>query len=524
MAIINGTAVGEILDGTNFDDFMQGFGGNDHLQGYAGNDIIYGGDGNDSIDGDGGADIMQGGTGDDSYYVENIEDVVTEAPGEGDDSVTSYISYILPANVEDLFLQGNAINGTGNGLDNSLYGNIGNNTLIGGAGNDTLFGGSGADTMKGGTGDDRYYVYDVGDVVTEALGEGDDQVSSRLINYVLPANVEDLFLESDAINGTGNGLDNSLYGNIGNNTLIGGAGNDTLFGGSGADTMKGGTGDDTYIVENVNDVVTETLGQGIDFVASSISYVLGANVERLILSSGTDAINGTGNSLDNLLIGNANNNTLKGGAGNDFIDGGVGTDTMQGGAGDDGYTVDNVSDVVTETLGQGIDFVVSSISYVLGANVEYLVLTGTDAINGTGNGLDNYLLGNTGNNTLKGGAGNDTIIGGTGLDKLNGGTGADRFIFNAISDSAVGANRDVITDFSHAQLDLINVSAIDSDDSVSGDQAFTFIGNAAFSAAGQLRYDALKGIIQGNVNSTLTPDFEIKLTGAPVVDATDFVL
>lgn len=125
---------------------------------------------------------------------------------------------------------------------------------------------------------------------------------------------------------------------------------------------------------------------------------------------------------------------------------------------------------------------------------------------------------------MKGGAGNDIIGGGMGLDKLTGGTGADHFRFNAISDSAVGPNRDVITDFSHAQLDLINVSAIDSDDSVTGDQAFIFIGNAAFSAAGQLRYDALKGIIQGNVNSTLTPDFEIKLTGAPVVDATDFVL
>lgn len=314
-----------------------------------------------------------------------------------------------------------------------------------------------------------------------------------------------------------------LFGYAGNDIIYGGDGHDLIDGGDGADTMRGGAGDDSYFVDNVGDVITEAFGKGRDLVVSSISYVLGANVEGLFLK-GTDAIDGTGNNLDNSLYGNAGNNTLKGGAGNDYIAGGLGADIMQGGKGDDAYQVDDIGDVVTETLGQGTDLVVSAINYILLANVEKLTLTGTNAINGTGNGLDNYLEGNANNNTLKGGAGNDSIRGGLGLDKLTGGSGADHFLFNAISDSAVGANRDVITDFSHVQLDLIDVSTIDSDDGVTGDQAFTFIGNAAFSAAGQLRYDAPKGIIQGNVNSTLTPDFEIKLTGAPVVDATDFVL
>ena len=436
MAIIYGTAGGELLDGTDFDDFMQGFEGPDFIQGYAGNDFIYGGDGNDIIYGGSGADIMKGGAGDDTYFSPDDQgDVIIEAPGEGYDQVYSYsISYALPANVEGLSLVGaNSINGTGNRLDNFLDGNSNNNTLIGGAGNDNLNGYSGADTMKGGTGDDNYYVDDVGDVVFEKTGEG------------------------------------------------------------------------------------------FEWVITSINYVLGVNVEGLLLS-GTDAINGTGNGLNNYLQGNANNNTLIGGAGNDVIYGGRGADIMKGGTGNDVFLVDNVGDLVNEILEHGIDVVNSSVNYVLPANVEYLALTRTNAINGTGNGLDNYLIGNDGNNILKGRAGNDIISGGMGFDKLSGGIGADQFIFNAISDSAVGADRDIITDFSHVQLDLIDISAIDSDDSLTGDQAFTFIGSAAFSAAGQLRYDASKGIIQGNVNSTLTPDFEIKLTGAPVVDATDFVL
>ena len=111
-----------------------------------------------------------------------------------------------------------------------------------------------------------------------------------------------------------------------------------------------------------------------------------------------------------------------------------------------------------------------------------------------------------------------------GLDNLTGRAGADRFDFDSLSDSVVGVSRDVISDFSHAQADLIDVSTIDANDGIAGNQAFTFIGNAAFSAAGQLRYNPVNGFIQGNVNNNLTADFEIKLTGAPSVIATDFVL
>src|SRR5262249_25685868 len=112
-----------------------------------------------------------------------------------------------------------------------------------------------------------------------------------------------------------------------------------------------------------------------------VTFTLGANVENLVLT-GTDAINGTGNSLNNVLTGNSASNLLTGGAG---------ADTMVGGAGDDTYGVDNVGDVVTEQANEGLDTVQSSVTFTLGANVENLVLTGTDAIDGTGSSANNLL-------------------------------------------------------------------------------------------------------------------------------------
>ena len=209
--------------------------------------------------------------------------------------------------------------------------------------------------------------------------------------------------------------DDLLYGYGGNDRLSGLGGNDTLDGGSGNDTMLGGAGDDTYIVGSVGDVVTENSNEGSDTVQSSITCALVANVENLILT-GSAAIHGIGNAFDNLLFGNSGNNSLTGGAGNDTLNGGAGSDTMLGGVGNDTYVVDNASDVVTETFAAGTDLVQSSVTYTLGANIENLTLTGTDAINGTGNALANILVGNSADNILSGGAGIDTMLGGLGND------------------------------------------------------------------------------------------------------------
>jgi|GEM_PF-259753 len=442
---LTGTSGNDLLTGGSLNDTLQGGDGNDTLQGLAGNDSLVGGNGNDSLDGGIGADTLIGGTGNDIYVVDNTGDIVTENPSEGTDTVQASISYTLGSDVENLILTGSsAINGAGNALDNQITGNSGNNSLTGGVGNDTLDGGLGIDTLVGGTGNDTYIVDNTADVVTENPGEGTDTVQAN-VSYTLSSDIENLTLTgTGSINGTGNSLNNVITGNTGNNLLDGG---------TGADTMIGGIGNDTYVVDNTGDVVTENAGEGTDTVQSSITYTLGNNLENLTLT-GTSAINGTGNSLDNYITGNSANNTLSGGAGNDTLDGGTGDDSMSGGTGNDTYIVDSTNDVVTENSGEGTDTVQASINYALGTNVENLTLTGSSATNGTGNSLNNYLIGNSGNNSLVGAGGNDTLDGGLGADTLDGGTGDDTYIVDNVGDVVIenanaGFNDTVLSSISY---------------------------------------------------------------------------
>lgn len=411
---------------------------------------ITGNSANNTLSGGTGADSLRGGAGDDTYVVDNTGDTVVENAGEGTDLVQSSVTYTLAANVENLTLTGSsAISGTGNVANNTLNGNSGNNTLTGNEGDDWLDGKSGSDTMRGGLGNDTYVVAQTGDVVTENAGEGTDLVRSS-ITYTLGANLENLTLTgSTAINGTGNTLDNALTGNSANNTLTGNAGADWLDGLGGSDTMLGGTGDDTYVVAQTGDVVTEGANEGTDTVRSSITYTLGANLENLTLT-GSTAINGTGNALNNVLTGNSGANALTGGDGDDWLDGLGGSDTMVGGLGNDTYVVAQTGDVVTENANEGADTVRASITYTLGTNVENVILTGTAALNATGNTLDNALTGNAANNSLSGNAGADTLDGGAGTDTLNGGTGNDTYLLGrgygadtVVENDATAGNTDI---------------------------------------------------------------------------------
>jgi Ca2+-binding RTX toxin-like protein len=298
----------------------------------------------------------------------------------------------------------------------------------------------------------------------------------------------------------------TLRGSSGADWLVGGLGNDALSGGAGADVMLGGVGNDTYVVDRAGDRVVELAGQGGDLAQCSVSHTLAANVENLTLV-GVSAINGTGNTLANVLRGNAGANVLNGGAG---------ADRMLGGLGNDTYVVDNAADRVTEGANQGVDRVLSSVSHALTANLESLTLTGRGAISGTGNAASNVLTGNAAANALNGGAGadqmlgglgNDRLIGGLSSDRLTGGGGADVFVFAAASESGRGAARDMILDFARG-VDRIDLRAIDADGLHAGNQAFRFVGAKAFSGGlGELHLQ--NGLLAGDVNGDRVADFEI---------------
>jgi trimeric autotransporter adhesin len=365
------------------------------IYGYGGNDELHGADNGDFLDGGTGADEMHGLGGHDTYVVDNAGDSVNELEIHGrflggTDTVYSSISFTLPAFVENLSLMtgAGAINGFGNELENVIHGNESANTLEGRDGDDLLIGHRGNDTLRGGNGNDE------------------------------------------------------LYGSEDSDTLEGGAHNDTLDGGTGTDTMRGGTGHDGYYVDNTGDTVTENANEGDDTVYSTVSFTLGANVEDLALQ-GSGIIDGTGNTLDNIITGNGSDNEIRGLDGEDLLKGGGGADTLRGGnqndelygesgadilrgeggddqmfggTNDDRYFVDTAGDLVTEFAGEGRDtvFVSGLTNYTLTTSVEDLVLVTGD--NGTGNASNNTITGNILDNIIDGRGGQDTMEGRQGND------------------------------------------------------------------------------------------------------------
>jgi Ca2+-binding RTX toxin-like protein len=459
-------------------------------------------------------------------------ELVDVALGDGDDSIIA-TELALVTGALDLGL-GNDSVGLGTG-DSSVFGGAGDDTLVAlGDGDNTFNGGSGADYMAAGRGNDTYYVDHVGDQVAEEADEGYDRVYSS-IDHELADHVERLQLTNFAREGTGNALDNTVVGNAQANLLHGLDGNDLLNGGRGVDQMWGGAGDDIYYVDDARDQAIEAFHAGFDQVRASASYVLGAEVERLDLT-GSAALSGTGNELQNIINGNAGGNALWGMAGDDLINGGGGADTMYGGTGNDNYIVNTALDTVVELAGEGVDRVTSAIGYTLSDNVESLSLIGTASVAGTGNAGTNVLKGNSGANILtglggsdflEGGLGNDLLIGGQGRDTMTGGAGADRFEF-ATGDFAgkLLAQAETIVDFSHADRDRIDLHLVDANSGAAGDQGFAFIGTDSFSGAGQLRIEQSGSdlIVWGTTNNDLVADFAIRLQGNQQLIAADFVL
>ncbi|HKP26949.1 MAG TPA: calcium-binding protein, partial [Dongiaceae bacterium] len=522
-----GNTAANKLTGNTSANKLDGGSGNDDLSGLGSDDSLIGAAGDDTLDGGAGNDTMTGGLGNDVYVVDSDGDTITELANQGADLVKTTVTFNLHArgtNIEDavalgsddIWLLGNSLNnrltgnsghnvlssaagndtvegGNGNdtvdggdgndslnGGDNNdvITGGIGNDTLTGGAGaddlqggadNDVLDGGDGSDTLAGGFGNDIYLLSAV-DKVSEAADQGIDEVRGALyinLSALGLFDVENATLSGPgdfSINGNelanilkGNDQDNELDGGNHSDTLIGGGGSDILIGGFGIDVMAGGTDDDSYYVDIVGDVVNEAANEGYDTVHSLVDYVLGANVEALILTDGFDT-DGTGNVLDNEIQGGDGKNkidggggldalygfegddTLIGGAGDDALHGGIGNDSMSGGTGNDLYYIDSANDKAIEVAGQGNDSIISDIALNLAdfVDIENLLFQGSGNFTGIGTAVANKLSGNTGQNLLDGKEGNDYLNGGANNDLLYGGLGDDILEGNSGDDKSVG--------------------------------------------------------------------------------------
>jgi Ca2+-binding RTX toxin-like protein len=398
---IHGFGGDDFIDGGNGDNELFGGDGNDVIRGGFDNDHILGGSGSDILEGILGDDILDGGSGfDTATYADaafGIEFTASRKSGEiAGDKLISIEAFEL-TRFSDIF-----------------HAFAGDDTVDGGGGDDEMLGLDGNDLLRGGA-------------------------------------------DNDLLDG-GNGDDN-LQGGTGNDTLIGGDDDDQLDGGLGADQMAGGFGDDIYFVNDAGDTISESLlkGSGVDLVLAFIDYTLTAGVENLTLAGGA-ALDGTGNSLANIITGNGGANRL---------DGAGGADTLIGRGGNDIYVVNSTGDVVDETTG-GIfdsDTVLSSVTFSLASTattrgaVEHLTLTGAAAINGTGNALSNTIVGNNAGNILVGNDGNDVLDGRGGADTMFGGTGGDTYVVDNAGDrvdETTGGSSETDTVVSSVTFNLLN--------------------------------------------------------------------
>jgi Ca2+-binding RTX toxin-like protein len=322
----------------------------------------------------------------------------------------------------------------GLGGADSIFGGDGNDDIFGGSGSDMLKGGGGADDLNGGTGTDEanYSDSEEGVIVSLLTGEGvggtaEGDTLSDIENLTGSAHGD--ILVGDNGSNVLNGLEENdiLKGGGGTDTLNGGTGNDILKGGGGGDTLNGDSGIDTAAYNEssagvVVSLITDTASGG-DAEGDELN-----SIENLTGSGYADTL--WGNNSNNVLNGMDGNDTLKGfgGAdtlrgddGNDIMDGGTGADEMIGGLGHDTFYVDNAGDVAMDGSFQGNDVVRASTSWTMtaGSYIETLETTdadGTSAINLTGNGIANTIIGNDGNNVLNGATGADDMTGRDGND------------------------------------------------------------------------------------------------------------
>lgn len=330
---------------------------------------------------------------------------------------------------------------------------------------------------------------------------------------------------------------NTLKGLAGNDILNGGHGDDVLMGGLGGDLLNGGAGVDTVSYAQAGGSVSASLRANRGSFGEAVGDRF-VKVENL-----------TGSSYGDVLSGDRAANVIKGGAGNDIIEGEGGADRLFGEGGDDTFVLECNARPALIDGGQGID--------TIRAGADNTVINWTAAFTGievvSGDGYDRVTIaggamtgdlidlggmtlagisaidGKGGNDTILGSLSADRIVGGTGRDTLTGGAGADMFVFGkTLETGKTQASADVITDFSAAEGDLIDLSGIDAISTGRGsNDAFSFIGTEAFTrVAGQLRYETAGDdlFVSGDTNGDGRADFLIQLNAINSLNASDFLL
>ncbi|HEV2745764.1 MAG TPA: calcium-binding protein, partial [Allosphingosinicella sp.] len=589
--VLAGGGGADILYGSGGDDDLDGGAGADDLWGGLGADTLQGGAGSDFLSAtvhltnreapDEDRDTLSGGEGSDSLsggYGDTIDGGGIGSDGVDEPDFLNLDLSTAPAGLAidfTVLTSGGAltIGGatiseiefltdlTGSEFDDALVTGDGPRLLHvhAGSGDDRVEGGASQDHLSGGDGDDRLDSFAGPDLL---LGEaGADILSAGLHNDRVHGGAgNDLLLggggddrlgdEWDPAVADREAGDDTLDGGGGDDRLEGGEGDDLLIGGGGNDLLNGGAGNDTASYAKATGRVTVRLdaprGQ---LTLAGTDELLG--VENLIGSGFDDDLGG--DAAANRLEGGEGDDRLGGGGGDDRLVGGAGADLMAGGGGNDVYVVGSARDRAFEVAGEGYDVAVATVSLRLAAEVEQLTLVGA-ASRGSGNDLDNLLIGHdsgvslsglggadelrggeagdqlrgdAGADALAGAAGGDMLTGGRGKDRLTGGAGADQFRFDDGDAAGTSGRADIVTDFSRADGDRVNLRPMDADRSAAGDQNFTFVGGAAFSgAAGELRAEVAQGntYVSGDTDGDAVADFFIRIDGTTPLQAGDFVL
>ncbi|WP_282063875.1 calcium-binding protein [Roseobacter litoralis] len=368
-----------------------------------------------------------------------------------------------------------------------IDGGLGNDFINGGAGDDTIDGNNGADQIRGGAGDDTIYGGDRGDSVQG--GTGNDRLIGGGGADFLSGNTGQDYI----LGGLG---DDSIFGNPGDDILVGGGGFDIVLGGDGADTIFGGDGIDDLSGHAGNDTI------------------YGDN--------GSDCLKG--HKGDDAIFGGNGNDFLRGHEGNDLLDGGTGQDFLLGGTGHDRLVGGTDHDLLRGGFGNDV---------LVGGKGKDTLLgdDGDDQLYG-GDG-DDDVRGGAGDDLVDGGDGDDILEGGAGRDELQGFTGDDTFLFNDVSHSNSVDGYDTIIGIDgigSAFGDVVDLSGIDANVTVAGDQAFIFLGvqtseTAFVAGAGVLWVEESYGwtLLFGNIDGADTIDFFVRIDDSNSVFAGDYI-